>query len=100
MKHDEKARNLRQRFPQIIEESNTEYENSDTHSPTQRIVEIEPEAEPIKPISTPTPIPTADRKVMLDTGKFRSDLRIALINGAKVWLQYNNSNEVISVVEV
>jgi hypothetical protein len=41
-----------------------------------------------------------DKKIMLDTGKFRSDLRIALINGAKVWLKFNSANEVISIIEM
>lgn len=57
----------------------------------------EAEIIPIGAPDEPLPIPTGDKKIMLDTGKFRSDLRIALINGAKVWLSYNNAKEVIKI---
>ena len=63
----------------------------------ETVVEVEPE--PPKPIDEPIAIPTGDRKIKLDTGKFRSDLRIALINGDKVWLIYDSRNEVIKIVE-
>jgi uncharacterized protein (UPF0335 family) len=51
----------------------------------------EPEPEP--------PAPAGDRKVRLDTAKFRSDLRIALINGDKIWLTCNSANEVTKISE-
>jgi hypothetical protein len=84
MKHEEKtnkadARILRASPPYIP-------------APPQPIVDIEPEP--------PKAIPTGDRKIKLDTAKFRSDLRIALINGDKVWLKYNSDNEVISIIEM
>jgi hypothetical protein len=63
----------------------------------QVMQELEPE--PPKAINEPIPISFADTEIMLDTGKFRSDLRIALINGAKVRLRINNRNEVISMKE-
>ena len=64
-------------------------------SPPQPIIEIEPE--PPKAIDRPIAIP--DRRIKLDTAKFRSDLRIALINGDKIWLKYNSQNEVIEITE-
>ena len=82
------------------EKTNTRYAGLIPHPP-QPVIEIEPE--PTGTYTGPLPSipkPQEDRKIKLDTGKFRSDLRIALINGAKVWLTYNNNNEVISVVEV
>ena len=59
----------------------------------EHIVEIIPEPEPAKAIPTP------NNRIRLDTAKFRSDLRIALINGDKVWLKYNSQNEVIEITE-
>lgn len=72
-----------------------------TIPPPPRVVrEVEIVREPPKPVNEPISIPMGDRKVKLDTGKFRSDLRIALINGDKVWLKYNSANEVISIIEM
>ena len=59
--------------------------------PAQPIVEIEPEP--------PKVIPTPNNRIKLDTGKYRSNLRIALINGDKVRLTYNSANEVIEITE-
>ena len=71
-----------------------------TIPPAPRVVrEAEIVREPPKPINELIAIPTGDRKIMLDTGKFRSELRIALINGAKVWLSHNNAKEVIKIDE-
>ena len=66
----------------------------------ETVREVEIVREPPKPVNEPITILTGDRKVKLDTGKFRSDLRIALINGDKVWLKYNQANEVISIIEM
>lgn len=73
------------------EKTNTRYAGLIPH-PAPDIIEIEPE--PPKVIAMP------NNRIKLDTAKFRSDLRIALINGDKVWLTYNNANEVISIIEV
>ena len=66
---------------------------------TQQFIEAEiiSQREPPKAIDRPIAIP--DRRIKLDTAKFRSDLRIALINGDKVWLKYNSQNEVIEITE-
>ena len=69
-----------------------------SHDEVIQIVRERQNVEP-KAIDEPITIPTGDKQIMLDTGKFRSDLRIALINGAKVWLSYNNAKEVIKINE-
>ena len=70
--------------------------------PPQPILDVEPEQakallDEIRPGKSII-APTGDRKIKLDTGKFRSDLRIALINGDKVWLEHN-TKEVIKIIE-
>jgi hypothetical protein len=76
-------------------------------SNTEPIIEVETEQDGTKfqeqvneLVPETVSISTPDRKIKLDTGKFRSDLRIALINGDKVWLEYNNAHEVISIKEM
>ena len=69
-----------------------------SHDEVIKIVRERQNVEP-KAIDEPIIIPTDHKQIMLDTGKFRSDLRIALINGAKVWLSYNNAKEVIKIDE-
>jgi hypothetical protein len=67
--------------------------------PPELVREAEIVREPPKPIDQAITIPSENKQIMLDTAKFRSDLRIALINGAKVWLSYNNAKEVIKINE-
>jgi hypothetical protein len=63
-------------------------------------IDVQRERQPPKPINEPIPIPNKGGFThTLDTGEFRSDLRIALINGAKVYLKFNNLNEVIEMKE-
>ena len=80
------------------EKTNTRYAGLIPHTkqpnipaPPQPIIDIEQ--------SSNTEPLIVDRKVRLDTAKFRSDLRIALINGDKIWLTCNSANEVIKISE-
>lgn len=92
-KHQEKS-NIR--YSDAIRVSHIQ---PDTFPPPEIPQDAEIIREPAKPIDQAITISTDDKQIMLDTGKFRSDLRIALINGAKVWLSYNNAKEVISINE-
>lgn len=93
-KHQEKSNT---RYSDAIHVSHPKTEIPPPPHVTQD-ADIDPEG-PIGPhrIDEPIQIPKPDREIILDCNKFRSELRIATLNGSKVKLRTNGANEVIEI---